>query len=209
MASAIIHMVVANEINKKINRDSDKLLIGSIAPDISKFLGQTKIKSHFLSDENNDIPNIKAFLKKYINNLDDDFVLGYFIHLYTDYFWFKYFIPEIYRKNFITKLDGTVVKCSGNMQEMYFYNDYTNLNTKLLDSYNLKLDIFNNSTPVFANIIDEIPMEKIDVIINQVLLIIENSKTNKDLVFNFENIENFIKMTVELILSKLKEINIY
>lgn len=209
MASAIIHMVVANEINKKINRDSDKLLIGSIAPDISKFLGQTKIKSHFLSDENNNIPNIKAFLKKYINNLDDDFVLGYFIHLYTDYFWFKYFIPEIYRKNFITKLDGTVVKCSGNMQEMYIYNDYTNLNTKLLDSYNLKLDIFNNSTPVFANIIDEIPMEKIDVIINQVLLIIENSKTNKDLVFNFENIENFIKMTVELILSKLKEINIY
>lgn len=209
MASAIIHMVVANEINKKINRDSDKLLIGSIAPDISKFLGQTKIKSHFLSDENNDIPNIKAFLKKYINNLDDDFVLGYFIHLYTDYFWFKYFIPEIYRKNFITKLDGTVVKCSGNMQEMYIYNDYTNLNTKLLDSYNLKLDIFNNSTPVFANIIDEIPMEKIDIIINQVLLIIENSKTNKDLVFNFENIENFIKMTVELILSKLKEINIY
>lgn len=209
MASAIIHMVVANEINKKINRDSDKLLIGSIAPDISKFLGQTKIKSHFLSDENNNIPNIKAFLKKYINNLDDDFVLGYFIHLYTDYFWFKYFIPEIYRKNFITKLDGTVVKCSGNMQEMYIYNDYTNLNTKLLDSYNLKLDIFNNSTPVFANIIDEIPMEKIDIIINQVLLIIENSKTNKDLVFNFENIENFIKMTVELILSKLKEINIY
>lgn len=209
MASAIIHMVVANEINKKINRDSDKLLIGSIAPDISKFLGQTKIKSHFLSNENNDIPNIKAFLKKYINNLDDDFVLGYFIHLYTDYFWFKYFIPEIYRKNFITKLDGTVVKCSGNMQEMYIYNDYTNLNTKLLDSYNLKLDIFNNSTPVFANIIDEIPMEKIDIIINQVLLIIENSKTNKDLVFNFENIENFIKMTVELILSKLKEINIY
>ena len=172
-------------------------------------MGQTKIKSHFLSDENNDIPNIKAFLKKYINNLDDDFVLGYFIHLYTDYFWFKYFIPEIYRKNFITKLDGTVVKCSGNMQEMYIYNDYTNLNTKLLDSYNLKLDIFNNSTPVFANIIDEIPMEKIDIIINQVLLIIENSKTNKDLVFNFENIENFIKMTVELILSKLKEINIY
>ena len=209
MASAIIHMVVANEINKKINRDSDKLLIGSIAPDISKFLGQTKIKSHFLSDENNDIPNIKAFLKKYINNLDDDFVLGYFIHLYTDYFWFKYFIPEIYRKNFITKLDGTVVKCSGNMQEMYIYNDYTNLNTKLLDSYNLKLDIFNNSTPVFTNIIDEIPMEKIDIIINQVLFVIENSKTNKDLVFNFENIENFIKMTVELILSKLKEINIY
>ncbi len=209
MASAIIHMVVANEINKKINRDSDKLLIGSIAPDISKFLGQTKIKSHFLSDENNDIPNIKAFLKKYINNLDDDFVLGYFIHLYTDYFWFKYFIPEIYRKSFITKLDGTVVKCSGNMQEMYIYNDYTNLNIKLLDSYNLKLDIFNNSTPVFVNIIDEIPMEKIDIIINQVLLIIENSKTNKDLVFNFENIENFIKMTVELILSKLKEINIY
>ena len=96
MASVIIHMAVANEINKTLKRDNNKLLIGSIAPDISKHLGQSKLASHFLHDVNNDVPNINRFLNKYKNHLNDDFVLGYFIHLYTDYFWFKNFIPEIY-----------------------------------------------------------------------------------------------------------------
>ena len=36
MASSIIHVAVANELNKKLNVDRNQLLIGSIAPDISK-----------------------------------------------------------------------------------------------------------------------------------------------------------------------------
>ena len=64
MASAIIHIAVANEVNKKLKRDSSKLLIGSIAPDLSKLVGQNKIASHFLDNET-DIPNIDLFLNKY------------------------------------------------------------------------------------------------------------------------------------------------
>ena len=98
MASAVIHMTVASEINKVLKRDYDKLIIGSIAPDISKIIGETKLRSHFLVTEenNNNIPNIDVFLSAYKEYLYDDFVMGYFIHLYTDYLWFKYFIPEIY-----------------------------------------------------------------------------------------------------------------
>ena len=96
MASSIIHMAVANEINKVLKRDNNKLLIGSIAPDISKQVGQTKLHSHFLDNNDTNIPNMDRFLEKYKDKLDDDFVMGYYIHLYTDYFWFKYFIPEIY-----------------------------------------------------------------------------------------------------------------
>jgi hypothetical protein len=36
MASSIIHIAVAHEINKKLQFEEDKLLIGSIAPDIAK-----------------------------------------------------------------------------------------------------------------------------------------------------------------------------
>ena len=209
MASAIIHVAVANEINKKLKRDNNKLLIGSIAPDISKILGQTKLHSHFLDNKDNDLPNIEKFLKKYNDKLFDDFVLGYFIHLYTDYLWFKYFMPEVYEKKHITKLDGTVVKCNGNMLCKYVYNDYTNLNTKLLDEYNLDLKIFYNEPPEFNDIIKEIPMQKIKLIIDQMSIIIENSKVNKDLVFNIDNIKVFIQMSVELILSKLKELSVF
>ena len=38
------------------------------------------------------------------------------------------------------------------------YNDYTNLNTVLLDEYNMDLNIFYNEPPQLDNIIQEIPM---------------------------------------------------
>lgn len=210
MASSVIHMAVANEVNKILKRDNDKLLIGSIAPDISKQIGETKLYSHFLDSVDNNIPNIDKFLDKYNNKLSDDFVLGYFIHLYTDYLWFKYFIPEIYdsENSMISKIDGSVVKCHGNMQSIYIYNDYTNLNIRLLDEYNMNLRIFYNDTPDLENIIEEIPMEKIRIIIDKASTIIENTKEHKDYIFNIDNIKSFIQTSVDLILAKLDELNI-
>ena len=208
MASSVIHMVVANEINKTLKRDNDKLLIGAIAPDLSKQIGQTKIESHFLDNDYDEIPNLDRFLDKYKDNLSDDFVLGYFIHLYTDYLWFKYFIPEISSHNYITKLDGTVVKCNGKMLRLYMYNDYTNLNIQLIEQYNLDVDILYNDLPEIKKIIDEIPMERLKLITTQAAAIIENSKQKKDLIFNIDNINRFIDMNIELITAKLLEMGL-
>lgn len=206
VASAVIHLAVANEINKKLNRDKSQLLIGAIAPDISKFIGEDKTKSHFLKELDSNIPDIESFLNKYKNSLTDDFVMGYFIHLYTDYLWFKYFVTEFYDKPMITKLDGTVVKCSGNMLSLYVYNDYTNLNIKLIDKYNMDLKIFYNQLPKLSNIIEEIPMDKMGLLLSQMGIIIENSKEKKDYIFNIENVEKFIATSVELILGEITEL---
>ena len=210
MASSMIHIAVANEINKKLNRDKSKLLIGTIAPDISKLIGEPKVKSHF-QDRNDNIPNLDKFLDKYKEKLNDDFVLGYYIHLLTDYLWFKYFMTEVRFEdsNIITKLDGTNIKCNGNMFTLYIYNDYTNLNIKLIDEYDLDLKIFYNEIPEFENIIQEIPMEKINLIVDKAGEIIENTKEHKEFVFNLDNINKFIETSVEIILGNLKELNIY
>lgn len=208
MASSVIHMAVATEINKVIKRNNDMLLIGSIAPDISKHLGQSKLESHFQDNKDDNIPNIDRFLSKYKDYLNDDFVMGYFIHLYTDYLWFKYFIPDISNKNCITKLDGTVVKCTGNMMQLYIYNDFTNLNAQLLDYYNMDLSIYYNELPEIKNIIQEIPMDKLQIIIDQASIIIEDTKKRKEYIFNLEHVNNFIKMSVELTLSKLQELEL-
>lgn len=208
MASSMIHIAVASELNKKLKKDNSKLLIGTISPDISKLVGETKVKSHFLDSEDNDVPNLYKFLNKYKNDLNDDFVLGYYIHLYTDYLWFKYFIPEICNENLITKLDGTVVECKGRMAIMYIYNDYTNLNIKLIDEYDLDLKIFYNEIPEIKDIIKEIPMDKINLIVDKAGEIIENAKEVKEMVFNMENVNNFIKLSVEIIYSNLKDLKI-
>ena len=203
MASSMIHMAVASEINKKIKADESKLLIGSIAPDISKLVGQSKKKSHFIS-EIKDIPDLEKFLKKYKKHLNDDFVLGYYIHLFTDYLWFKYFLPGIYNKNLIAKLDGSVVSCTEEMALLYIYNDYTNLNIKLIDKYNLNLKIFYNSIPKIDNIIDEIKMDKLFLVVNKAGEIIINSKKHKEMLFNMEYVNHFIDLCVNIILDDLR-----
>ena len=208
MASAVIHMAVANEINKVLKRDNNLILIGSIAPDISKHIGQNKVLSHFLDTEDNEVPNIDRFLAQYRSFFDNDFVMGYFIHLYTDYLWFKYFLPEIYDKQMITKLDGSTFECNTRMLCMYMYNDYTNLNVRLIDEYNMNLNIFYSEPPEINPIIKEIPMDKISTIINATSVIIENSKVKKDLIFNIDNVNQFIELCINLILAKLKELSL-
>ena len=205
MASAVIHLVVANELNKKLNRDSNKLLIGSISPDISKLIGENKIKSHFISEVGSDIPDIGKFLNKYKSNLTDDFVLGYFIHLYTDYLWFKYFMSELYNDTMIKRLDGSVVKYDEDTLINYVYNDYTDLNIKLIDKYNLDLKIFYNELPEFNYIIEEIPMNNIKLVVDKMGIIIENRKESKIYMFDLKNIEKFIDICVDLILSIIDE----
>ena len=63
MASSMIHIAVAHELNKKLKIDKQKLLIGTIAPDISKLIGENKVQSHFLNDDEN-IPDLYKFLSK-------------------------------------------------------------------------------------------------------------------------------------------------
>lgn len=210
MASSMIHLVVANELNKKLGKDKAKFLIGSIAPDISKLIGEDKTRSHFLILGSDCIPDLNKFLNKYNYFLNDDFILGYYVHLYTDYLWFKYFISEIYdeQKNMIYKLNGEVVECHGRMAEMYIYNDYTNLNSELIDKYDLELKIFYQPLPEIRNLMDEIPMDKLNLIVDKAGSIIENAKTSKSYVFDMNSINKFISQSVDLIEANLKELGI-
>jgi hypothetical protein len=211
MASSVIHICVADEINKVLNRDKRSFLIGSIAPDLAKELGRNKVLSHF-QDNDDDIPNMKKFLLKYYDNFDDDFVLGYYVHIYTDYLWFKYFKPDFMENGVVYKLDGT--KESFNLLKetevfhKYFYSDYTNLNVQLIDKYELELKIFYEEIPKFRNIIEEIPMDKIKMIVDKTGMIIEDSKRSKPYILNLNLVDKFIKLAVEVILDDLRELKV-
>lgn len=207
MASSVIHMCVANEINKVLKKDSKKLLIGTIAPDIAKQIGMQKEISHF-QENNDDMPVLEKFLSKYEDNLNDDFILGYYIHLYTDYYWFKYFLPNFIKQDCIYKLDGSVAKLNEEDKIKCVYNDYTNLNTTLIDEYELELKIFYEELPILCNIIEEIPMDKINVIVNKAGIIIEEAKKSKAYIFDIREVKKFIEFSVSGILNDLKKLGV-
>ncbi len=206
MASAIIHLCVAKEVNKYLKMDENELLLGSIAPDIAKQIGQTKEISHFLDYTNeDDIPNIDRFLKKYRDSLNNPFDMGYFIHLLTDKYWFRDYVYqyiERYTKN------NTKKKITYTAIRDVIYNDYTNINTDLIDKYTLPLKIFYNEFTRPVSNITEIPVDKLDILIEKMGLIIAESKEEKTFMFDTTDIEIFITNSVKYIIKDIQMLGI-
>ena len=91
----------------------------------------------------------------------------------------------------------------------YIYNDYTKLNTKIINKYNLELNIFYEEHALFKNIIKEIPMNKINIIIEKAGLIIKNSKETKPYLFDIKNVTRFIDFCVKALLDDLSNLGVY
>ncbi len=197
MASAIIHLCIAREVNKVLKMNEYDLLLGAIAPDISKQIGETKEISHFLDHTNeDDIPNIDRFLAKYRNDLHNPFTMGYLIHLLTDKYWFRdyiyQFIERYTRENVKMKVTYTAIRD-------LIYNDYTNLNADLIDKYTLPLEIFYEEFREPKTAITEIPVDKLDILIDKMGLIIEEAKKEKNFIFDMNDIEVFITNSIKYI----------
>ena len=190
MASAVIHLCVAKKVNSFLEMDERLLSLGSIAPDISKLIGEDKNKSHFLDEYDNEDtpPNYDRFVNKYRKDLDKPFEMGYLIHLITDYYWFKDYVYK-YIKDY-TGSDSI----SYSAMKKVIYNDYTVLNQLLIDDYMLDLYYFMNEIEYPNSNIEEIPMDKLKVLIDKMGIIIENMSTKKNIMLDEKEIINFIEV---------------
>ena len=206
MASAVIHLAVAKELEKNLNIKYKKdYYLGSIAPDLAKQIGETKDKSHFIINSLQDIPNINLFVNKYKKFKKNDFELGYFIHLYTDKLWYEDFIPNIESNNSIKLLDGTIMQTTPDQITHMIYSDYTNINIDLIENHNLDLSLFYEEFKKPKTKIDEIPIDKLNILINKMGIIIENSKRERTYTFDTYIVEKFINNAIIKIKEELKK----
>ena len=106
----------------------------------------------------------------------------------------------------IKLLDGTIINADEKEKVRLVYNDYTNLNIQLIDEYNLDLSLFYEQIPYPKNIIEEIAIDKLQVLINKASEIIMNSKEEKAYIFDITNIIEFIDQCNNEILDKIKNI---
>ena len=206
MASAIIHLAVAKEVEKKIKQVSNEYdyYLGSIAPDLAKQIGYSREDSHFIKNSlKEDVPNIKLFELKYPNFRENSYDLGYYTHLYTDKEWFDGFLDTITYDNSIRLLDGTIIASSSDEIRQLIYSDYTNLNIKIIEEYDLDLSLFYDPFKEPKTTIEEIPTDKLDILINKMGIIIENSKDEKTYSLDIEQIKNFINETADKIVKEL------
>lgn len=207
MASAIIHLAVAKKLLDYIKVENKKdYLLGSIAPDISKQIGSSKVSSHFLIKSKPDVPNIQMFIDKYPNFINNSFDLGYFIHLYTDKLWFDGFLEHFIYNNSIKLLDGTIIETTKEEMQNMIYSDYTNMNIELIDKYEIDLSLFYEEFQEPKTNILEIPTYSLDILINKMGILISNSKQEKAYTLDINQVEQFIEYTCNEIIKKLQEL---
>ena len=206
MASTIIHIAIAKELENKLDIENKKdYYLGSIAPDISKQIGLKRSDSHFSNNTRNNIPNIALFVKRYPTFKYNSFNLGYFIHLYTDKIWREEFLDKTMDENMVKLLDGTTVNLPKEEINDLIYSDYTNLNIKIIEEYNLDLSLFYEEFKIPDTTLNEIPIEKLDILINKMGIIIENSKEEKTYTIDIYIIKNLIEKCVNQILEELEK----
>lgn len=211
MASAVIHICVAKKVNELLKRNAKEFLLGSIAPDISKQIGQKRSKSHYIYEENSDLPHLEIFLHKYGKTLRENaFDLGYYCHLFTDLLWFGNFIPKYCNNDYtrVNYLNGEEKKLTHELIGKLIYNDYTNLNIKLIEDYDLDLSLFYEECPVIESSIEEIPVDQLQVIVDKMGIIIENSKKRDTIIFDNKDINKFIDETANYFINNLRELGI-
>jgi len=203
MASAIIHMAVAKAVGDIIDKNSNDYFLGSIAPDISKIVGKDRAISHF-EEDGMETPNIEKFIKKYQKYIEQDFELGYLIHLYTDEYWIKHFIPTIKGDQQIKLLDGTIITYPKEKILDLIYNDYTTVNISTIEDHDLDLSLFYDIFPFPKTVIEEVPKD-FRKLIDKMGIIIENSKQEKQYLFDQNQINLFIEECSLSILNELRQ----
>lgn len=205
MASTIIHMAVAKKVNEYLHFSEQDYFIGSIAPDLAKYIGESRSCSHFLDDSLKCTPNILRYVEKYHNYMDKPFEVGYFVHLYTDKIWYGDFLNKFSFKNEqVETLDGQIKKVDPTEIKKMVYSDYMAINMYLVKKYDLDLSIFYNEVMIPNSSIEELDISNINLLLNAMgTILLEDCKKEKYL-FNEDMVNKFIEDTSSEIIRFLK-----
>ena len=205
MASAVVHLIIAKKVNEKLKMDERPLLLGSIAPDISKLIGLSRPKSHFVTEMGSSVPDIDYFLSKYKKELVNPYEMGYFIHLLTDKLWFEDYIKNYVNDLVVTDKKGRCFTLTEKEICNILYNDYTNMNIQLLDYYNMDLGIFYESFEYPESHIKELPDEYFDVLIEKIGKIC--MKTAKETyILDIASLTHFIEYCTMYVLDEIEKL---
>lgn len=136
-----LQYAIVKKVNVTLDRDLDKLMLGTMLPNLTKYEHNL---SHFRTDKSV-ICDINAFYNKYAAFMNDDVVLGYFMHLLIDNFFKDFMNREILTFDDDGNVTGYIfngVKKQSNLenvkklvkQDYQLYGIYL-MNNDLIDRY--------------------------------------------------------------------------
>ncbi len=229
MPSWITHLVTANKLSNKIKiNDKNSFLFGNIMPDIliNYIVKNTSIhknykETHFsekrvINGISLDFPQPENFFNLYKENMNNSVVLGYYIHLITDYFWNEISYSKYFKGSHtiveLQLLDGTTKKCSFDdaihikQKDFKIFTEYLKNNNKI-ERIKYTEDLLKNCKQI-----KEIPLTKEDI--ENSIVEVENyiiGNGNDDIIidneyklFHQNELQNYFDESIEYIIKTVQ-----
>ncbi|MDD6223635.1 MAG: hypothetical protein PUB18_01375 [bacterium] len=175
MPSWKIHSKIANDLYKQLKINKKYFMIGNLLPDQDKYSIPNIDKSvnrtitHFISSEDLkvgiNLPDYNRMYEKYKDHFNNPVLLGYLVHLLTDFYWNDY----IYNKYFIKNNEeyigvkinnGNIVNCEFSVANSMKQSDFRKFNNLLSVRKNHFRFCLNNN---FFREITELKLSKKDI----------------------------------------------
>lgn len=225
------HLYIANELNKKIKLNINEFLLGNVLPDIYSgwiIKNASKIeiydtshvgKKTLLDGKRYTLPDIEKFEEENKELFrDNTLLLGYFVHILTDYFFNKYTFQNHYVKDENSKTIGCYLKngefLSGNVESV---KKYKHLDFSLFSNKKLK-EIDDLQIEYKSNYIDKCKQIKTMEIFQEDLIktvsylneiLIEKKEKGRNnaeyKIFTEEELEEKTKESIEFLYNKVKK----
>lgn len=241
MPSFVIHTVIGNELIKKLNLtedDKSKFIIGNLLPDTKrirvdsnlsefekrKLIQSEKTSTHFRTNEGVlEYPNMDLYISKYGELCKNNIIaFAYCFHLYTDYYYFKYYLPSL-----VKFLDENMKETDVRFGEKYvyvnkqnkllprdifwsksdndgLYQEYSKISLYLLKKYGIELN-FLELRRLLADGKFYVPIDEVDSlngvqVVNALERIIKSSLEMQEegfTIFSKDNLDEFINNVVD------------
>lgn len=192
MPNTVVHEEVGYYLSKKLDVSSYEFYLGLMAPDavnVEHFANKQERWTSHVRDTDLNIwkENLKKFYKEEKNKINNDFLLGYTIHILTDIVYDEYFEEKIHKEILKNNQEKDYWYIKWSDMDKYSFKEQSTINTILLK---------NNNYIEIKNITKEKLLKwKEKYLKNQ-------SNLNKSLYFNQKIIDN-LNVRVE---EELKEI---
>ena len=200
MASRIIHLAVSKIVAEHFDLDIGRFNLGNLLPDLHTNTKEEKSVSHFrivrepYEDAKTDeyqYFDYSCFLERNKEKINDDIYLGYYCHLITDELW----IQNIYIKYMRDKNRKKRIN-----QQKNYYHDFSKLNEIIREKYSLKMNLQYETV--------EMPQIDFERITDLKIALENDFKIKYDdlklLIFEYEDIINFIEETSNVIIKNIE-----